>query len=78
MKKTNNRKSVLYSKWSTIGWELLLLAIFNIILASCDKEVVSGSGYGPDVSIRGSGDVRYRGGAAVTSNIQGSGKVIKL
>jgi hypothetical protein len=45
MKKTNNKKSVLYSKWSTIGWELLLLAIFNIILASCDKEIVSGSGY---------------------------------
>ncbi|SDG43489.1 head GIN domain-containing protein [Chitinophaga filiformis] len=45
MKKTNNRKSLLYNRWKTIGWELLLLAVFNIMLASCDKERLSGSGY---------------------------------
>ena len=45
MKKTNNRKSVLHDRWKTIGWELLLLAVFNIMLASCDKERLSGSGY---------------------------------
>lgn len=45
MKKVNNRKRVLYNRWKTIGWELLLLVIFNIMLASCDKERLSGSGY---------------------------------
>jgi hypothetical protein len=45
MKKTNNSVGVPYNKWSTIGWELLLLAIFNIVLTSCAKERLSGSGH---------------------------------
>lgn len=44
MKTNFNKKGALYSKWSTIGWELLLLAVFNIVLSSCDKEILSGSG----------------------------------
>jgi hypothetical protein len=45
MKKTNNSTGVPYNRWSTIGWELLLLAVFNILLASCAKERLSGSGH---------------------------------
>lgn len=37
-------KNTLLGKWSTTGWELLLLAVFSITLASCDKEILSGSG----------------------------------
>lgn len=39
-----NYKGGLSIRWSTITWELLLLAIFNFVLTSCDKEFISGSG----------------------------------
>jgi hypothetical protein len=39
-----NKNSTLLGRWSTTGWELLLLAVFNITLSACDKEVISGSG----------------------------------
>ncbi len=45
MKKSNNSTSVPYNRWNTIGWELLLLAVFNFVLASCAKERISGSGH---------------------------------
>jgi hypothetical protein len=45
MNKTNTSIGVPYNKWSTTGWELLLLAIFNIVLTSCAKERLSGSGH---------------------------------
>jgi len=37
-------KNTLLGKWSTTGWELLLLAVFSCTLAACDKEFISGSG----------------------------------
>lgn len=39
-----NYKGGLSIRWNTITWELLLLAVFNIVLTSCDKEFISGSG----------------------------------
>lgn len=42
--KALNYNSIFCGKWSSAGWELLLLAFFSIALTSCDKEIVSGSG----------------------------------
>ncbi|SFN94427.1 Putative auto-transporter adhesin, head GIN domain [Chitinophaga sp. YR627] len=42
--KALNYKSIFCGKWSSAGWELLLLAFFSIALTACNKEVISGSG----------------------------------
>jgi hypothetical protein len=42
--KTLNAKTLISNKWSTAGWELLLLVFFSCALTACDKEIISGSG----------------------------------